>query len=589
MGAGWVQGGAVAVCVLLGLALIANTQMEGEASWFWYAVLLQHGVRLYRDLHLALQPLFVLETDGWMRLFGGSAVGMGVKSLLHVGIFSWGLLLVIRRVAWPEWMRGLLLVTTFAVSLQAPGFRFDDYHVLAQSCIVFSLALLLRLEAASEGEAVWLAGGLGCLCGLALTTRLNDGAALLVADLVCVAVLAQARRVRAVVLVGVVAGLTVAGVVLLTGDGVGAYLSNSVLHVSASKGGTGSVARAPLILFREALKQQEVAGRRVLLGLGAALLAGWPVVRLVRRWPVGSAVLLQLVVAGGLMMVSRPVDKKELMEGALIIDISMLAILGAYVLAPVVLGRWLAAGMGRLRGWNRREVLLVLPLAEMASASASTAGQPFQGFYLQTALCVVLILLLFPAGRWSKWGVASLTSLLVLLGMSGVVSKYREPYTWQKYTMARMFTNRVWYRSPSHGPLYIERDQLTMSRPICAAIAGGSGQKELLSLPYSYPNYFCGIAPWHGYVQTYFDTTTRATMDALIRQLETAPPEWIEYQRQMEVLRGQEVTYNHGQPLGQRALDAVIMSRIQSGQWHVVTTSDYLHTDGGWMLIRTGP
>src|SRR5260370_36970979 len=61
---------AILFCVLFGIAMIANTQMGGEAWWFWYASFLHSGAKLYADLHLALQPLFVLETDAWMQLFG---------------------------------------------------------------------------------------------------------------------------------------------------------------------------------------------------------------------------------------------------------------------------------------------------------------------------------------------------------------------------------------------------------------------------------------------------------------------------------------------------------------------------------------
>jgi len=48
--------------------MIVNTQMSGEACWFWYASLLHGGAKLYANLHLALQPLLVLKTDVWIHL-----------------------------------------------------------------------------------------------------------------------------------------------------------------------------------------------------------------------------------------------------------------------------------------------------------------------------------------------------------------------------------------------------------------------------------------------------------------------------------------------------------------------------------------
>lgn len=49
-------------CILFGLAMIANMQSAADGGWFWYAVFLGSHKRLYADMHLALQPLFVLES-----------------------------------------------------------------------------------------------------------------------------------------------------------------------------------------------------------------------------------------------------------------------------------------------------------------------------------------------------------------------------------------------------------------------------------------------------------------------------------------------------------------------------------------------
>jgi hypothetical protein len=57
------QGLAILFCVLFGVAMIVNTQMGGEAEWFFYARLFHSGTKLYADLHFPLQPLYVLLTD----------------------------------------------------------------------------------------------------------------------------------------------------------------------------------------------------------------------------------------------------------------------------------------------------------------------------------------------------------------------------------------------------------------------------------------------------------------------------------------------------------------------------------------------
>jgi hypothetical protein len=65
-------------CVLFGSAVIANTEPANDGVWFWRSFFVRRGKHLYADMHLPLQPLYVLETsafmacsarDGWSRRF----------------------------------------------------------------------------------------------------------------------------------------------------------------------------------------------------------------------------------------------------------------------------------------------------------------------------------------------------------------------------------------------------------------------------------------------------------------------------------------------------------------------------------------
>ena len=151
-----------------------------------------------------------------------------------------------------------------------------------------------------------------------------------------------------------------------------------------------------------------------------------------------------------------------------------------------------------------------------------------------------------------------------------------------------MFQNRQWYRHPVYGPMYIDRDLLHFIQPICDTIHQGNPSPELLAMPFAYPNYFCVTPPWRGYVQTFFDTTQSSTIHQLMSELDTNPPQWILYQRQLKILAGAERNYNHGQPLAHRDLDTMIMRKIETGQWQLVDKVNYLEGDG-WFLIKTRP
>jgi hypothetical protein len=160
------------------------------------------------------------------------------------------------------------------------------------------------------------------------------------------------------------------------------------------------------------------------------------------------------------------------------------------------------------------------------------------------------------------------------MGLSPLTMKIHSPYDWLTFQSSPMFENRQWFRHPVYGPIYIEKDQLSFILPICREIREGNLKPELLSMPFSNPNYFCDVPPWHGYVQTFYDTVTRSTIEHLMTELDTAPPQWIVYQKQGEYMRQVEIAFYLGQPLPHRELDNLIIHKIATGQWHVVEKSD---------------
>jgi hypothetical protein len=243
-------------------------------------------------------------------------------------------------------------------------------------------------------------------------------------------------------------------------------------------------------------------------------------------------------------------------------------------------------GSGK-REWDAREILILLPLAESASNSASGAGTPLSGYYAQFAMLLLLIPVIQPFRKQVGWANASFLTILTLVGLSGTAVKIHDPYEWNSSLSSPMFVNRQWYRHPIYGPMYIGRGQLQLNQSICAEIGQENSKPELLSLPFSYPNYFCDTPPWHGYVHTFIDTTLRSTMNALMKELQTGPPQWIVYQRQLVSMAPQEKLFNHGQRSAQRELDEMIMRKIATGQCQLVDRK-VQDADSTWYVIWTG-
>ncbi|HUD21887.1 MAG TPA: hypothetical protein VMQ60_03505 [Acidobacteriaceae bacterium] len=581
-------------CVLFGLAMIAQTQASGDGGWYWYAVLLHNGKHLYRDLYLELQPLFVLETAWVLGLLGKGWVVSKAPAVLHLVAYCVGLLLLARRSELSDGQKAVVLGCGFFVAICFEAYRFDDYHVLADCFALYCLVVLLRLQKASSTGAVLLLGALlGVLCGLTLTTRVNDGAALLVAVTIGLVCLAPSRRLLAVVLFFAVCVATVWLVVSLTGDSLRDYATFSIFHAVGSKGGTGSVLHNPLHLpVNTYLWLKDRQYERVIAHVFAVALVWVFLLRpLTRRR--GWRELAMAVVGAFLGFLLLRHIYRAFLDITLVMSLSAVAVLVGYALGLLVLLR-LLGWMLRLEGtkeWDRREILLLVPLGQLASGSMSSGGTHL-GLYGPVGLLIVLLPICSPIRIREEWARATLLAVAALLLCSAINYKLNDPYSWHTYREAPLFTGRELYRHPVYGPMVIDRDLLAMIEPVCARVGEGGAGHELLSLPFPYANYFCNIPPWHEYVQTFFDTSSKETIDGLIGELETSPPQWILYQRELQVLTVHELIYNHGKPLEQRYLDELIERKLADGSWHAVYTSSYGTHPGlsdQWILITTRP
>ncbi len=593
------QGLAVLLCLVLAIAMILNNQMSGEAMWFWYAAVFRQGAKLYADLHFALQPIFVLETAAWTGLFGNKLAVYEIPGLLHALFLATALFLVLRESRWPDLQKAVVLLSTFVLTVAGHSYRFDDYHVLTEALVIYAVWILLlmgrRPELLSVRRELTLATALGVVCGLTIMTRITDGVALAAAAAVCLLFLARHRKITALGFFLVATTLVVVVVVKLTGDTFAAWSSSSIFRAAANKGGTGSIAAAPLGMVLNSVTWLSHTKRldlsMVLLLAIAAYLGGQ------RKDGLHRVVAVQVSVMLGLLFLWVLGNRLYPSDGFFFEYVAVSTSLGMYVLAVVAIVRGVRAWRGE-GTWDARQVLFLIPICEWASYAAASSAEPILNYYAPPAVVLLLLPVLRPFGRFASWAEPTVLTLLVLLSVNGILGKIAMPYQWQNYQFPTMFTQREWIKHPVYGPMYVDRWNLDFSRRLCAEIGADPGKThpQMLSLPYPYPNYFCDTPPWHNYVQTFFDTTTRATVEHLIVELEANPPEWIVYQRQINILVGAERLYNHRRPLAQRDLDKMIMEKLNSGEWTLVDRSGYLRPgywknwdETDWYVIRTRP
>jgi hypothetical protein len=597
------EGLAMLVCLLLGVAMVVNTQLGGEAMWYWYATVFHHGAKLYSGLHTPLQPLFLLLTDAWMTLFGRRFIVTEIPSVIQILGLSFGMFLILRESRWPSWQKAIVLLGAFVLTVGGHSYRFDDYHVMAEQFVIYALILLLWMARTEDVRRnLLLAGTLGVICGLAITTRVTDGVALLASSLICMPFLLRSKRIASIALMTGVAVVTILFVVHLTGDSFSAYISSTVFRAAASKGGTGSIFAAPFLTLRNTLIELVHIRKRLIFEI-ALVLGVCPAVYLYWRRGVRYIAAIQAVLVVLICLSSR-VQLHDFATGTMI-DVTVLAAttvmyVSAMVVAVLLLRRSLA-GKREAEVWDAREVLIVVPLALWASYSAGAAGDPLMNYYGPVAALLLLVVVWQPFGKQREWANPTFVTLMALVALSGISEKIITPYAWQNYNTYPMFEHREWYHHPVYGEMYIDRDLLKLSISVCNDIGSvpGKNAPELLSIPYPFANLFCDTPPWHNYVQTFFDTSTRGTIEQLMHELNTAPPQYIVYQQQLGILGGAERLYNHGKPLAQRDLDTMIMAKLATGQWKLLEKSDYLAPSrpetwydpqkNGWYIIQTHP
>jgi hypothetical protein len=183
-----------------------------------------------------------------------------------------------------------------------------------------------------------------------------------------------------------------------------------------------------------------------------------------------------------------------------------------------------------------------------------------------------------------QYGYLILISLLFLaVAIQSFSNRYNNPYSWHSYHVPKLFSNYKIVNSSLHGYFIINNEVESLIEPVCS-LTDGPG--TLLSLPFSFANYYCGKKIWKGNIQNFFDTSSENQVMLIIKNLKSDPPNFIFYQRQLANLRMHENIYRNGNALPHRKLDEFIMNQIKGKRWSVIYTSG-LYPPSEWILVST--
>ena len=585
-GISWPLGIVAATCFALGVWSLAYIQSAGDGMWYFYAKALLRGDRLYSDLHVVLQPAFVMLNALGIVLFGDTFLGQ--KAIFVVVLAAYIILSValITRIRASGSVHAFVFAAFFFASTHFCAYRFDDYRaledVLTLAVVIFALRYM-----DGEGRQPWTNSVLiGSCLGFALLTRINDGVFLFAA----VSVAYFFRRHPGGIghycaLVGSIV-ITAASVFVAIGDSIGAWAEATIFSAAAVKGGGAGLLTYPSSLIKHSitwvLANQMALVPLLIQWLTAAILTCFIANRGSSRILVLSGVM---GVAGYALIVSIFHHFDTIYSYAVVAFLATLL----YCVARFSwwFGEWRNGGV-TLSG-SGRQVLFLIPIGLYFSGSMSTGGY-MGGVFFPLALVLAIWCLTFDKLQVDKFFGALAVVACIQIAVFGAWYKQVNPYSWNSYNSASLFKPRALTTTEKLGKMPIEPDLLKFIEPICAIVAPAN--EALLSVPFPYANYFCGVPLWKGHVQLFFDTTPKSSVDNLIADLNRAPPRYILYQREMDLMRRHEIIYHSGNPLPQRALDVFILRRIESGHWKIVYATargvdSAVGTDILWLLIDT--
>lgn len=577
---------AAGFCFLFGLCLIANTQLAADGNWYWYAQAMFRGVHLYKDLKLALQPFFVLETKLFLSLLGNGWLAGKLPAVIHLAAMVVGMLAVSLRFRGSDLHKSLLLVSCFFITIHFEMYRFDDYHVVGDVICIWSVWLLLEERLGSLTVLI-----LGTLCGIAFSNRITDGAALLLAVTICLFFAATDRRwlKLPILLFAAVAAWVL--VVTFTGDRFSDYLASSIFHAAGAKGGADRVLLRPVLMPFEAIRFLLETPQLISLGCSVAIWFSWsqwlqPFLQRRGSGPIRACLGTLLLLAAVVSQLARFIYGWQIMEASVFVS-CFCYIAGIAVFFRRMIASYRSEAQDPLLN---RQLLILIPLGQLAAGSMSTGGHHF-GLFPPIGLVVLLAIPLFPNLFTYPDRRLVFVTVAALLGLSGFIYRIVNPSSWHSYSVPPLFTNRQIYQHPVYGPMVIDNKLQKNFRALCSTIRSSGAQPSVLSLPLPYMNYYCSLPPWRDYIQTFYDLSDRTVIDHLMVDLQQTPPTWILYQRQLTNLRLHEEVFNGGNRLPHRDLDDLIMARLRSGEWRVETPAaveqEPKSKDSLWILIRT--
>lgn len=572
---------ALLFCLIFGCLLLVFAVSPGDGGWILYGREIISGKKIYTDLHINQQPLFPLLSAG---------VAFAASNIMYQHLLYFPILLLfcfsIYKLATvsdePLYVRALMILAVFFLAIRFEAYRFDDYHVLAQALVLYSMGLSVAgiIKSPFDFKKYFLIQGF--IFGLALITRVNEGAVIFTGVVATGFLLTRNISIfsKGFVFFGGAAALILLLALALIYESPANWFDHTINRAVGNKGGAG-VFYYPLKLFVNSFVFLWDAFNGGLSTAKKVFVISYALLSVAVIFFGKSRLLKYFIILLGLAGVNYIAYKLGVTFASVLIPALVVSI---FISLLISIFYALA-----FKSHNGPKLLLVFiyPLALFSFGSLSSGGR-FQDLTFPAAASIALtpVVLMLLSLKADTLRVARFFMVLVfsILFVEGLYQRSRLPFAWHSYNVPYLFSSEYRFdEGYKFGPLLLSKQVGDLVKPVCNMVGNG---KTLLSLPFSFANYYCDIPVWNGYVQSFFDTAGPVLVSDMLGQLQRNPPDYIFYQRQILNLSVHEELFNGGHPLPHRKLDAFIIEKINLGEWSVVYRSD-LFPPSEWLLIKT--
>jgi len=575
-------------CFIYGLLWLALVSGAGDGTWFLYSREIFSGSAPFSVLDLKQQPLFFIITAIVDKMSFGYYLLQKLLYFPLIIFFLFSVFKVSTLCTSNGYLRSIIIFFLFFSSTLFEGYRFDDYHVLAHSFVLFSLyisSLYLDKKLSFDKFTVYQA----LIFSLTFLTRINEGLCVLLSfSLIFIYSNKSWRELfKSALTVALIFYTILMSMLYLVCDTQLAWLKTSLLGATSSKGGSSLIEYPVKLLINTSnffLNTNDIFLPKFLFLLIIVILIYFYLIKRFNNFIINFVfyIVLSYFVIYSLKHFYTPL---------LNIDLTPLSFFLAFVLAWVSLFWFFLSKIfiKKIPLFPPYLLLVIYPIFLFMLSSLSSGGR-FDSLFFPASFSLLTLIIVF-VRLDCKYSFALpvlvlLYSLCAFAGLEAISLRSHRPYGWHSYYSPRFFNGFKGYEvinDKNHGFFVAPKELQDLIKPVCSKV----GQdKSLLSLPFSYANFYCDIKPWKGYIQTFFDTSSSAFIDGLIINLKRSPPDYIFYQRQLDNMSAHENIFFGDRALPHRELDRLIMDYINSQKWKIVYRSA-LYAPSDWILIQT--